>query len=161
MVAVTDDGPGIASDLVPDIFGRFVRGDGSRSRAAGSTGLGLAIVAAVIEAHSGSVSVQSRPGRTTFTIRLPSPASEPASPPPEDHEAVPVLCSGASSGDTLQDVYAEAPGAHPGTGAHPDRTPVPPARLPATGLPDLSAPEDRPGPFPGHRLRRRPSRRSG
>ena len=43
----------------------------SRSRAAGSTGLGLAIVAAVVAAHDGVVSVQSRPGRTTFTVRLP------------------------------------------------------------------------------------------
>jgi len=71
VVTVTDDGPGIPAALQPEIFNRFVRGDSSRSRAAGSTGLGLAIVAAVVAAHDGVVSVQSRPGRTTFTVRLP------------------------------------------------------------------------------------------
>ncbi|MGS0685371.1 sensor histidine kinase [Nakamurella sp. GG22] len=71
VVTVTDNGPGIPADLQPEIFNRFVRGDSSRSRAAGSTGLGLAIVAAVVGAHGGTVSVASRPGETTFTVRLP------------------------------------------------------------------------------------------
>ena len=47
------------------------RGDSSRSRAAGSTGLGLSIVHAVVTAHGGTVGVDSRPGRTEFTVRLP------------------------------------------------------------------------------------------
>jgi two-component system OmpR family sensor kinase len=71
VVTVTDNGPGIPEALQPEIFNRFVRGDSSRSRAAGSTGLGLAIVAAVVTAHHGSVSVDSRPGKTTFTVQLP------------------------------------------------------------------------------------------
>jgi two-component system OmpR family sensor kinase len=71
VVTVTDNGPGIPLALQPEIFNRFVRGDSSRSRAAGSTGLGLAIVAAVVAAHHGSVSVESRPGQTTFTVLLP------------------------------------------------------------------------------------------
>jgi two-component system, OmpR family, sensor kinase len=70
-LSVTDDGPGIPAGLQPDLFERFVRGDGSRSRAAGSTGLGLAIVAAVIGAHHGTVGVASRPGHTRFVITLP------------------------------------------------------------------------------------------
>ncbi|ASW55003.1 cell wall metabolism sensor histidine kinase WalK [Plantactinospora sp. KBS50] len=70
-LTVTDDGPGIPAELLPEIFERFARGDSSRSRAAGSTGLGLAIVAAVVEAHGGTVTVHSRPGRTAFTVRLP------------------------------------------------------------------------------------------
>jgi two-component system OmpR family sensor kinase len=70
-LTVTDNGPGIASDLVPGLFERFVRGDTSRSRAAGSTGLGLAIVDAVTTAHGGTVDVTSRPGHTRFTITLP------------------------------------------------------------------------------------------
>jgi two-component system, OmpR family, sensor kinase len=70
-LCVTDDGPGIPAELQPDLFERFVRGDTSRSRAAGSTGLGLSIVAAVIAAHRGTVRVESRPGRTRFVIRLP------------------------------------------------------------------------------------------
>jgi two-component system OmpR family sensor kinase len=70
-LTVTDDGPGIPADLRPEVFERFARGDTSRSRAAGSTGLGLAIVAAVVQAHHGHVSVDSRPGRTEFTVLLP------------------------------------------------------------------------------------------
>jgi two-component system OmpR family sensor kinase len=71
VLTVTDDGPGIAPELQPQVFNRFVRGDTSRSRAAGSTGLGLSIVAAVVSAHGGDVTVSSRPGRTVFTVRLP------------------------------------------------------------------------------------------
>lgn len=71
VLTVTDDGPGIPPDLLPEVFDRFARGDTSRSRAAGSTGLGLAIVAAVVHAHDGTVDATSHPGRTTFTVRLP------------------------------------------------------------------------------------------
>jgi two-component system, OmpR family, sensor kinase len=71
VISVTDTGPGIPAELQPDVFERFVRGDTSRSRAAGSSGLGLAIVHAVTAAHGGSADVTSRPGRTTFTITLP------------------------------------------------------------------------------------------
>jgi two-component system OmpR family sensor kinase len=71
VVTVADDGPGIPDDLRPVLFERFARGDNSRSRHTGSTGLGLAIVAAVVDAHQGSVEVESRPGDTRFTVRLP------------------------------------------------------------------------------------------
>ena len=71
VVTVTDDGPGIPLNLQPVVFERFARGDGSRSRAAGSTGLGLAIVAAVVEGHGGTVDVQSEPGNTRFRVILP------------------------------------------------------------------------------------------
>ncbi|MBT0773019.1 two-component sensor histidine kinase [Kineosporia sp. J2-2] len=77
LLTVTDNGPGIAPDLLPEVFGRFARGDNSRSRTAGSTGLGLSIVSAVVAAHAGQVSVTSRPGRTCFSVRLPAE-------PPED-----------------------------------------------------------------------------
>ena len=70
-ITITDDGPGIDPELRDTLFERFARGDASRSRRAGSTGLGLAIVRAVVEAHHGSVSVQSEPGETTFTVDLP------------------------------------------------------------------------------------------
>ncbi|MFC9427238.1 sensor histidine kinase [Streptomyces sp. NPDC056987] len=68
---VRDDGPGIPPALLPHVFERFARGDASRSRAAGSTGLGLAIVQAVVTAHGGTVAVESVPGRTVFSVRLP------------------------------------------------------------------------------------------
>jgi len=71
-ISVADNGPGIDEALVPTVFERFVRGDGSRSRAAGSTGLGLAIVHAVVEAHGGRAEVESAPGRTVFRVILPA-----------------------------------------------------------------------------------------
>ncbi len=77
-LTVTDNGPGIPPDLLPGLFERFVRGDSSRSRAAGSTGLGLAIVDAVTTAHGGSVGVTSEPGRTQFVITLPGAQYDPS-----------------------------------------------------------------------------------
>jgi two-component system OmpR family sensor kinase len=71
VVRILDDGPGIPKELLPHVFGRFARGDSSRSRAAGSTGLGLAIAHAVVVAHGGRVEVDSVPKRTAFTVRLP------------------------------------------------------------------------------------------
>ncbi|MGH4034671.1 HAMP domain-containing sensor histidine kinase [Actinomycetota bacterium Odt1-20B] len=87
---VEDDGPGIPAELRPHVFERFARGDTSRSRAHGSTGLGLAIVRAVTDAHGGTVTVESAPGRTVFTVRLPlltvrlplNPSPAPSSQPP-------------------------------------------------------------------------------
>lgn len=71
LISVEDDGPGISPGLLPVLFERFARGDGSRSRATGSTGLGLAIVAAVVDAHHGAVSVESESGDTRFVVRIP------------------------------------------------------------------------------------------
>jgi len=76
VITVTDNGPGIPSELLPEVFERFARGDSSRSRAAGSTGLGLSIVSAVVAAHHGTVNVSSVPGRTMFTVTLPGGLSE-------------------------------------------------------------------------------------
>ncbi|HDL49477.1 MAG TPA: HAMP domain-containing protein [Actinobacteria bacterium] len=54
---VADDGPGIPQNRREDIFDRFVRLDGARSRVQGGTGLGLAVVKAIAEAHGGTVRV--------------------------------------------------------------------------------------------------------
>jgi two-component system OmpR family sensor kinase len=74
-VSITDDGPGVPSELLPELFERFTRADTSRARdaqdAGKSTGLGLAIVDAVVAAHGGSITVTSRPGLTRFAIFLP------------------------------------------------------------------------------------------
>ncbi|GAA4174091.1 sensor histidine kinase [Gryllotalpicola koreensis] len=70
-ITVTDDGPGVPAELQPVLFERFARGDTSRSRNTGSTGLGLAIVKAVVDAQGGTIGVESVPGRTVFTVRLP------------------------------------------------------------------------------------------
>ena len=71
-VRVADDGPGIPASIMPNLFGRFVRADKARSREMGSSGLGLAIVASIVEAHGGTVTAESVPGRTVFTVLLPA-----------------------------------------------------------------------------------------
>jgi len=72
--AVRDSGIGIAPGDLPHIFERFWRADPARSRTGQrpGTGLGLAITKWIAEAHGGSITVQSRPGRgTIFVVRLP------------------------------------------------------------------------------------------
>jgi two-component system OmpR family sensor kinase len=87
-LSITDDGPGISADLLPELFERFTRGEAGRARdasAAGkSTGLGLAIVDAVVAAHGGAIVVTSHPGMTRFAIMLPllrEPAGQPQASP--------------------------------------------------------------------------------
>jgi PAS domain S-box-containing protein len=64
IMEVEDDGPGIASDDAP-IFEPFY------TTKEGGTGLGLAIVHRIVSDHGGKVQVESRPGRTCFTMKLP------------------------------------------------------------------------------------------
>jgi signal transduction histidine kinase len=72
ILEVSDEGMGIPVDQQDRIFERFARGDDGRTRGSGGTGLGLAIVKAIAEAHGGSASVQSTPGKgTTFWMRIP------------------------------------------------------------------------------------------
>ncbi|MFC7263887.1 sensor histidine kinase [Streptomyces lutosisoli] len=74
-IRVRDGGPGIPPSLLPRVFERFTRADASRSRMSaenGGSGLGLAIAAAITTAHDGTIRVESTPGRTEFTIELPS-----------------------------------------------------------------------------------------
>jgi len=67
---VRDDGSGISSEDLPHIFDRFYRGDKSRQEN-GESGLGLAISKSIVEAHGGTLTVESQPGKgTTFTITL-------------------------------------------------------------------------------------------
>lgn len=69
---VTDTGIGIPSLDLPRIFDRFFRVDKARSRVTGGTGLGLSIVKDLIEAHGGTIGVDSTVNvGTTFTIVLP------------------------------------------------------------------------------------------
>ena len=73
---VRDSGIGIAAGDLPHIFERFWRADQARSRTGDrpGTGLGLAITKWIAEAHGGTITVQSRPGRgSLFTVKLPRP----------------------------------------------------------------------------------------
>ncbi len=72
LIAVRDEGEGIAPEHLPRLTERFYRADTSRSRAAGGTGLGLSIVKHIVERHRGRFDITSRPGvGTTASIMLP------------------------------------------------------------------------------------------
>ena len=74
---VRDTGTGIAPEHVERIFDRFYRVDTARSRAEGGAGLGLSISRWIAEAHGGSLSVQSAPGKgATFTVTLSGPTDQ-------------------------------------------------------------------------------------
>lgn len=69
---IVDTGVGIRPEDLPQVFEHFYRADPSRDRRSGGTGLGLAIVKSLIEAHGGTVTVQSQVGKgTTFDLSLP------------------------------------------------------------------------------------------
>ncbi len=70
-VSVSDTGEGIPAEDLPNIFERFYRVDKSRARVTGGSGLGLTIAKRLVEAHGGTIKVQSKLGkgsRFSFTI---------------------------------------------------------------------------------------------
>jgi len=72
VIVVADSGVGIPFKDLPHIFERFYVVDRSRAREVSGAGLGLAIVKQIIDAHKGSIAVESRLGRgTKFICRLP------------------------------------------------------------------------------------------
>lgn len=71
-LVVQDDGPGVPEQIMPVLFDRFIRASAAREPVEGSTGLGLAIVRAVVEAHGGTITADSEPGRTRMVVTLPA-----------------------------------------------------------------------------------------
>ena len=73
-LAVCDDGVGIPEKDIPRLTERFYRVDRARSRELGGTGLGLAIVKHIVQAHGGSLAIESTLGRGTI-VRVTFPAA--------------------------------------------------------------------------------------
>jgi two-component system OmpR family sensor kinase len=76
-ITVSDNGPGVPPELAETVFERFTRADVARTRSSGGVGLGLSIVAAIVRAHGGDVHLDSEPGRTVVTVRLPAAETSP------------------------------------------------------------------------------------
>lgn len=78
-IEIIDDGPGLPDDIAGDVFDPFVSGREN------GTGLGLALVSKIISAHTGWISVDSKPGRTVFRISLPRAPQAPQPPNPTEY----------------------------------------------------------------------------
>jgi signal transduction histidine kinase len=77
-IAVQDQGPGISPEELPRLFDRYFQTQRARARRRG-LGLGLFIAKGLVEAHGGSISVESIPDvGSTFRVWLPSAAQAPA-----------------------------------------------------------------------------------
>ncbi|MEN8226635.1 MAG: HAMP domain-containing sensor histidine kinase [Bacteroidota bacterium] len=71
-ITVNDNGPGIRKDELKHIFEKFYRGEASKQRVIKGLGLGLYYVKKIVEAHHGTIAVQSFPGKgTQFQIKIP------------------------------------------------------------------------------------------
>ncbi len=89
-LCVENAGPTIAPEHLPRLFDRFYRVDKSRVHlGAEGTGLGLAITQAIMQAHSGTVTVESAAGITRFCLRFPVAGAQ----PPERSGSAAVLTS--------------------------------------------------------------------
>ncbi len=73
-VRVGDDGPGIAPELLPNVFEPFIQGEQSMARDLGGLGIGLALAREIVRLHGGSIEAEAGPEArgTTFTFRLPT-----------------------------------------------------------------------------------------
>ncbi len=71
-ISVADTGEGIPAEAIPHLFERFYRVDKSRTRATGGSGLGLKIAKKLVEAHGGTITVRSEPGKgSCFSFTIP------------------------------------------------------------------------------------------
>jgi two-component system OmpR family sensor kinase len=72
LISVVDDGPGMSPSRADHVFDRFYRGDASRSRHQGGSGLGLPIARSIVEAHDGTIWLDTAPSAgCAFRVRLP------------------------------------------------------------------------------------------
>ena len=80
VVQVIDDGPGVAEEIRPMLFGRYLHGRGG-ALVRGSVGLGTSVANAYAEALGGTIEYLREDDRTVFEVRLPAIAEEPAEAP--------------------------------------------------------------------------------
>ncbi|MCX4585968.1 SpoIIE family protein phosphatase [Streptomyces sp. NBC_01481] len=137
-LTVTDTGTGIPADELPRLFERFHRVRGARSRSHEGSDLGLVLVKDLVDAHGGTVGVDSRLGQgTTVTMDLPFAAAHRPDPP-------------AAGAGSLGETRGEDGGGRPGrAAAYVDEAlgwlaadPVPAAATPAARTPQAPAPHD-------------------
>ena len=77
-IIIKDDGIGIDEKDIPYVFERFYRSDLSRNRSTGGKGIGLTITKTLVEAHHGTIKIDSAPGiGTTVTVMLPACKNQP------------------------------------------------------------------------------------
>ena len=76
VVTVADTGEGIAAEHLPHLFERFYRVESSRSRGKGGTGLGLAICREIVQAHHGTITIESAVGQGT-AVHVTLPRTQP------------------------------------------------------------------------------------
>ena len=69
-IEVRDEGDGISPVLLPHVFDLFVQGERSLDRSAGGLGIGLTLVRRLVEMHGGTVTAESSPAGSTFTVQL-------------------------------------------------------------------------------------------
>jgi hypothetical protein len=134
VLEVVDHGPGMSAEQAQHVFERFYRADQARTRATGGTGLGLAIVSALVMAHSGTVALDTAPGRgATFRVALPlDPEAQGTDDEDDDHEHPGVATSPwAPAADDGQ----AGPMATAWPGAAPPPPPPPPPTTPTSGKP--------------------------
>lgn len=73
LIEVADEGIGMSADDLKQLFTPFFRSDRSRARGTGGVGLGLALARRIVEAHGGTLSASSEPGRgSVFVVRIPT-----------------------------------------------------------------------------------------
>lgn len=72
VITFMNQGNPIPQTKIDTIFEKFYRLDAARSSKTGGAGLGLAIAQEIVTAHDGTISVESNPENTTFTVKLPS-----------------------------------------------------------------------------------------
>ena len=94
-ICVDDEGVGIAAELLPHVFERFVQGEQALQRASGGLGLGLAIAKNLVELHGGEIAVESagRGRGARFTVTLPLAEAAAAPRPAPAAPAAPALRS--------------------------------------------------------------------